>query len=219
MIRRRGINRGLEELLASQSSSKDVVTDTRPIQTNIFCIAVIRTKGGSGEKHVVKNEKKAFNDQGRNVLIVKLNSDITVENEGHHKVYGCELTLQQVKDGCSNGQLVLDWTNQDKLNELFEAITSSETICIFTVGTDSGGKLWKRISSIKRYCSKIILSVNLEVMNSIQPAIRVIREYLPLNPDIENKLVIGAFDKSKKLNRFTPEMFINDMTTQGYDYN
>jgi hypothetical protein len=172
MVKLRKVSRGLGEIFNEepQSNESSIGNITFPnVEAEFY--AAIRSKGGSGEKHLVKQLATELIASNKKVIICYENP--ILDNDIHLTHFFPEdltnlLTMKKL-DG--SGVLNLNWRDEIQLKKLFLALEGIDDLAlILTVGTDSAAALYKRVERALGICKKVFISVDSSCDNSIEPA-------------------------------------------------
>ena len=155
-------------------SNKQIIEKPIELDKRHTCYAVLRSKGGSGETHTVKKLIDDLVDADEQNIIVCFLHEIAENN--YFSIYfpdECNFFLGSVftiSDSVS-GLVNCKWTQQGELNKLISILNKLDEnySVIFTCGTSSGGTLTELISAILELTNKVFISVNSDVVNSINP--------------------------------------------------
>jgi hypothetical protein len=157
----------------SNSHEKSISsTVLRKIEAELY--AVIRSKGGSGEKHLVKKLAKELLASNKKVIICY---QIPMPADDLHLTHFLPvginnlIKLKDIQNDPISGVLNLDWGNEKQLAELLLTIAGFDNLAIiFTIGTFSGAGLFKRVESVEPICKKIFISITSSCDYSIERA-------------------------------------------------
>ncbi|MDK1287429.1 hypothetical protein [Pseudoalteromonas umbrosa] len=141
------------------SESQNLVTSDL-----VTCFAALRTKGGSGERHLVKRLFDIEKEKDQEILVVRVVCDNVFEY--NELPLGNHIEFSDIQHGVTEGHLVWDWTDITKLNLLLKLVSENatkKTTIIFTHGTNSGGRIFKWLPILEPHCQQVILSINTEV--------------------------------------------------------
>lgn len=192
-----GLNKLLKPDFHSEINSEVQRLNVLSIPKNITCYAVIRTKGGSGERHLINKlidelpkNKKIFICY-ENELEMKPNFVSKFFSKPIEKI----ISLSQAEIRESLGGIInLNWRSQSEIEKLLKAINeqTEDCICIFSAGTSSGNPILDRINSISSLCERIFISVDSLTEDSVNPA----KELCHIKNIDWNKVKFGCWKKS-----------------------
>lgn len=179
---RRRITVGMHERLGKPDTKE--VEKLKTIPDNLAVYGVIRTKGSSGERHVVNKLAEELLSKGKKVFICTnqeiSSNDLIFETCIPSKVAKL-ISLDDIVTSHHGGVLSIYWRDISNLNKLFEKLSRIDNCAlILTIGQDTGGKIASRVNQIIPFCKKIYLSVTSDCLNSTGPAIT-----LCLDPEID----------------------------------
>lgn len=187
-MQQRKIGKGLSELLGQPTEIKRSPTPKYNLNlenTDVF--AVLRSKGGSGEKHSVREvSKELLNTYHRVITIVReeddpyyqfLTSDFHLFTP-YSKQTSIENSLSTLLSNKDNMSYInCNWTNLNLLNEILLSVdklscADTKTAILLTIGTASGSaySLTKQLKLLTPYCKKLYISVDSNVENSFDAA-------------------------------------------------
>jgi len=193
------LNKLMQKEQTEQKLNSIEVSDLVP-NNNVSFYAVIRSKGGSGERHLIN---KLVNELPHKKIFLCYETSLTVFGDNLDSFYSKPINkiieLNDIKES-SGGIINLNWRVRSELQRLFSKINEidKECIVIFSTGTSSGSEIADRVSSISHLCKKVFVSVNSLVENSFKPA-----KNLCFNNDIDlQKVSFGCWKKESRNNRF-----------------
>ncbi|MCP4989097.1 MAG: hypothetical protein GY928_24470 [Colwellia sp.] len=194
--------RSLSELLGPPTPVTENIVPSYNIKlANTDVFAVLRSKGGSGEKHSVKEiSKELIKTHHKVIAIVKEEDDpfysfftpnctkLTPELE----LSIIDAILCKVINNEDDNTIInINWEDLNLLNRVLLSIDKNsgdnkKTAVILTVGTASGSahSLSKQFSLLNTYCDKLYISVNLDVEESFETASITIKA----NPELHDKI-------------------------------
>lgn len=172
-----GINTNLATELHSKVRDSSLVDINKiRVPSNVMSYAVIRSKGGSGERHLINSliellpkDKKIFicyeNAIAATPEIVTKYFSPPIEEVIHLE------QLNEVKGGIIN----LKWRITNQLQQVFDAIgkINQDCIIIFSPGTSSAGELLNRVHSISYLCEHTFISVDTLSEESLESALKL----------------------------------------------
>lgn len=220
---RNALKSNLADILKSHSvhnqNSVSITALTKP--GNVKCMAVLRTKGGSGEKHLVKKLiDELINDDHKIILCFKnaIESDDYYLTQFLPEGVSKLINLNEIGETIKSSTINLDWRFNDNLAKLFKTLGNlpANYTVIFTTGTGSAGELYDWTIKLSSLCETVFLSVNSDVENSVMPAKRLCK----LDNIDKDKLRVCWWhnkDKSKPqhlLGVFKPNIFSTASTEQ-----
>lgn len=155
---------GLYTLLKS-SNTKSQGLNNLNIPNNVTCYAVIRSKGGSGERHLINKLIDVLPKS--NKIFICYENELEMTPNFVSKFFSkpvdkiISLTPEEISES-GGGIINLNWRSQSEINKLLKAINKQTDDCIFifSAGTSSGIPILDRINSISSLCKNIFISVN-----------------------------------------------------------
>ncbi|MEJ2893206.1 hypothetical protein WDB89_11650 [Pseudoalteromonas sp. B5MOD-1] len=186
--------RKLKGSLLSGSNNSPAIELTVP--QNVQLLAVVRTKGGSGEKHLVKALSQALLDKHKRVFIcletyIKSNDLLLTYN--YSNPLNKLIDIEKIPES-QGGFLNLNWRFDNNLEKLFSILKHEKNVSIiFTCNTSGAGEMESRIKQLERFCDQIYMSVCIDTHESITPA-----KGFCENPTVDqSKITFGCWlDKS-----------------------
>jgi len=175
-LKRRSLDNSLIDLLPDRVQGKKVEIELAPIPPFTKFYGVLRSKGGSGEMHLLRKLANELLVQNKKVFVCYKTYFEMEEFVGFEKRINLPSPLNRLIEindlTSSEGAAInLDWTKVERVNQLFAAIKDVENCAvIFTVGTASGSPIGKRATQLSRFCEKVFVSVDSHVENSFLPA-------------------------------------------------
>jgi hypothetical protein len=167
---------------------------------NVSFYAVIRSKGGSGERHLIN---KLVNELPHKKIFLCYETSLTIFGDNldcfYSKPINKLLELNDINES-SGGIINLNWRVRSELQRLLSKINEidKECIVIFSTGTSSGAVIADRVSYISHLCKRVFISVDSLVEDSVKPA-----KNLCFNNDIDlQKVSFGCWKKELRNNRF-----------------
>ena len=143
------------------------------IPNNVTCYAVIRSKGGSGERHLINKliDKLPKNSK----IFICYENKLEMEPNFVSKFFSkpIEKIISQDEISESVGGIInLNWRSQSEINKLLTVINKQTDDCIFIFapGTSSGTTILDRINCISSLCKNIFVSVDCLSENSLNTA-------------------------------------------------
>jgi hypothetical protein len=161
----------LRKLTTEKQRKKPLVL---PCKISLY--GIVRTKGASGEKHLVKKLVNELISANKKVFICLENF---IESNDYYVKHYLDTPVNQLISinelmGVEGGVINLNWRNDEMIENLFSIIDDSYDIAVvFACGTSSAGPMFDRVKQLSRFCEKIYVSVNGEVDNSTEPAQRL----------------------------------------------
>ena len=148
--------RGLDKLLGAPSPGKEVQLSTIP--SNISFYGVVRSRGSTGERHIVRKLSEELLKQKKIVFVCY---QCISEDERDLPVPIRGLIDINILKGSQGGAVNLDWLNNKEVNKLFLAIKEiKDCAVIFTIGTDSGMKFKERTEQLIQLCKRVYITAN-----------------------------------------------------------
>lgn len=187
---------GLYKLLKSSNTELQGVNNFS-IPNNVTCYAVIRSKGGSGERHLINTLIDEL--PKNNKIFICYENELEMKPNFISKFYSKPIekiiSLSQDEISESVGGIInVNWRSQSEIDKLLKIIDNQTDDCIliFSAGTSSGTPVLDRINCISSLCKNIFVSVDCLSENSLDTA-----KNLCQTEDIDwNKIRFGCWKKT-----------------------
>ncbi|HCP98759.1 MAG TPA: hypothetical protein DIT74_13760 [Pseudoalteromonas sp.] len=180
-MKKRKLGTSLTDLLGIDKSSyiNSINTPAPPLPEfeGLTIYGVIRSKGGSGEKHIVKKLSQDLIASGKKVFICYKN---TIESDDYllkhflPREISVLINPQDISLEGNGGVINLNWWDNNCVIEVFKKIKKIKgATIIITCGTDTAGYMYERIRHLQKVCDKIFIPIDSHVHFSVEPAIDI----------------------------------------------
>lgn len=176
MPKLRSLNRNIKTLLTTTDNQPNSDTKNLKLKVpdNVSCYAVIRSKGGSGERHLINALIASFPKRSKVFICYENELEINAEAVSQHFSKPIErvVSIKEISNVCG-GIINLNWRDKNQIHDLLSELSHLGEDCfiVFSQGTSPSGNIAERIESISSLCVQILISVDIHSANSLSPAL------------------------------------------------